>query len=106
MKKYHDNTIFKYNGVVNNSFNYSVKDKTKGEVVVELSLELNAANITHNDLNGNSFYYEIANMRELQDTVEYILGKKIISDDQWSQSSSGISSSGDFEDWDDDVIHG
>jgi hypothetical protein len=104
MKKYLDNTIFKYNGVVNDRFNYSVKDKAKGEVLVELNLEQDIATITHIDLNGNSFDYEIANMRELQDTIEYILGRKIISEDQWEQSTISSSLNGDFEDWDDDII--
>ena len=102
MKKYLDNTFFTFDGVVDERFySYSTEDKNKGQVLIELSLELDSAEVIHNDLNGGSFSYEVFNQKELQDTVEYILGKKVVSEDQWKQINTGTSGSLDVEldDW-------
>jgi hypothetical protein len=101
MKKYLDNTIFTFDGVIDNRFfSYSTRDKSKGEIIVELALDQDAAEVIHNDCQGNTFSYEVANLKELQGTVEYILDKKVISEEQWEQGSRGDSSSELFDDWD------
>jgi hypothetical protein len=102
MKKYLDNTFFTFNGVVDERFySYSTEDNTKGEILVEVNLEQDAAEIIHNDLQGNNYSYEVYSPRELQDTIEFILGRKVVSEDQWKQATSGdISLEAELDDWD------
>jgi hypothetical protein len=45
----------------------------------------------------------VFNQKELQDTIEFILGKKVVSDDQWKQNTA-LSCIDDVEEWDDDII--
>jgi hypothetical protein len=105
MKKYLDNTFFTYTGIVDDRFfTYTTVDKNKGEVVVELSLDQDSAEIIHNDTHGNTFSYEAINQKELQDTVEFILGRKVISEDQWKQNNNLSDTSSILEDWDDEII--
>jgi hypothetical protein len=103
MKKYLDNTIFTFNGVVDGRFfNYVAEDRVKGQILVELSTELDSAEVIHKDLQQNINTYEVFNQRELQDTIEYILGRKVISEDQWGASAEVNNS---LEDWDDEIIY-
>jgi hypothetical protein len=105
MKKYLDNTFFTYTGIVDGRFyNYTTTDKNKGEITIEVSLDQDTAEIVHNDTHGNSFSYEVLNQKELQDTIEYILGKKVISEDQWKQNNNTADVNSVLEDWDDEVI--
>jgi hypothetical protein len=100
MKKYLDNTFFKFDGVIDERFyTYSTVDKNKGEVLVELSIDDESAEVIHNDTRGNTFSYEVFNQKELQSTIEYILDKKVVSDDQWQQNKSNDVT---LDNWDDE----
>jgi hypothetical protein len=88
MKKYIDNINFEFNGVQDERFfTYSFKDEKVGEIVVELSTDLDSAEIVHTLPDGTYLSYEVTSQKELQSTLEYIMGKKLVSEDQWQQSS-------------------
>ena len=92
MKKYLDNTFFTFEGVTDERFySYSTEDKTKGRVDVEVGIDNNSAEVIHTDTKGSTISYEVFNQKELQDTIEFILGKKVVSEDQWKQSNTSSS---------------
>jgi 5-methylcytosine-specific restriction endonuclease McrBC regulatory subunit McrC len=104
MKKYLDNTFFTFEGVTDERFySYSTTDKVKGRVDIEVSIDQDSAEVIHTDLQSNTFSYEVFNQKELQDTIEFILGKKVVSEDQWKQNTA-LSCIDDVEEWDDDII--
>jgi hypothetical protein len=102
MKKYLDNTFFTFEGVTDERFyTYTTEDNKKGQVVVELSTDLSSAEVIHNDQQGNTYSYEVFNQKELQDTIEYVLGRKVVSEDQWKQvSENNQSLDVELDDWD------
>jgi hypothetical protein len=102
MKKYLDNTFFTFEGVVDERFySYSTEDKTKGRVDIEVSMDNSSAEVIHTDTRGDTISYEVFNQKELQDTIEFILGRKVVSEDQWRQATTGeISLEAELDDWD------
>ena len=102
MKKYLDNTFFTFEGVTDERFySYSTEDKSKGRVDIEVSIDNNSAEVIHTDTKGGTISYEVFNQKELQDTIEFILGKKVVSEDQWRQVSTPTNDSNiELDDWD------
>jgi hypothetical protein len=46
----------------------------------------------------------VFNQKELQDTIEFILGKKVVSDDQWKQNTASDSNVTLDDTWYDETI--
>ena len=79
---------------------YKAAVQGRGEVLVEHNVEDETCSIIHLNKNNREDFYEVDNLRDLKDTVEYCLGP-MISDSQWRGGSK--SKDDEYyldEDWD------
>jgi hypothetical protein len=93
------NDVFLYNGNDGNLEFYKLAVQGKGEVIAEYDKGDQSVSLLHTDRSGRYFNYQVTDVKELKETVEYCLGP-IVTDNQWRKATTNDLVIDDGEDWD------
>ena len=94
------NDVFLYDSTQDNLDIYKVAVQGRGEVIAEYNPENENVSLLHTDRSGRYFNYNVTDLKELRETVDYCLGP-IVTDTQWRRATAGNDLTvDDGDDWD------
>jgi len=94
------NDVFLYDSTQDNLEIYKVAVQGKGEILAEYTPIDESVSLIHTDRSGRYFNYNVTNLTELRETVDYCLGP-IVTDTQWKRAvTNNDTIIDDGEDWD------